>query len=120
MNRNDPAKMPDSLQVLMNIIEHLLHEEKSGSSEAFQYINEQTRDWETQVSAMGSALRETAKWIIGGLAVATGGVVAGTSLISLGEPEVGWRLLFAILAFAIGLLGLGLLFGVALKVIVPP
>jgi hypothetical protein len=86
----------------------------------FEDLEERVSAIEKQVEAAGISLRETAKWITSGVAVAAAGVIAGTSLSSLGALGVGWRLFAALSAGAVGILGLGYLFASALKVIVPP
>jgi hypothetical protein len=83
-------------------------------------LEESVNAIEKQVEAAGTSLRETAKWIIGGIAVAAAGVIAGTSLSSLGTLGIGWRLMIALSAAALGFIALGYLFASALDVIVPP
>lgn len=71
-----------------------------------------------------ASLRETSKWIISGVAVAAAGLMAGTSLSSLGDlgSDFGssWRLFAALLAAVVGFTSLGYLFSSALNAIVPP
>jgi hypothetical protein len=84
-----------------------------------EYLAERVSEIEKQSETAGSSLRETAKWIISGIAVATAGVIAGTSLSSLGALGFGATYFEAIAAAAIGYAGLGILFATALAVIVP-
>ncbi|WP_315737319.1 MULTISPECIES: hypothetical protein [unclassified Bradyrhizobium] len=86
----------------------------------FEAIAELADAQEKQVDAAGVSLRETAKWIVSGIAVAAAGVVVGTSLSSLGAFGFGVRLVIAVSAIAVGFIGLGVLFGFAIKVIAPP
>jgi hypothetical protein len=86
----------------------------------FKDLEELANAREKQVEAAGISLRETAKWITSGVAVAAAGVIAGTSLSSLGALGPGWRLFAALSAVAVGLVGLGGLFAFAIKVIAPP
>jgi len=90
----------------------------------FEYFKERVDIVDKQVEAAGKSLRDTARWIISGIAVATVGVIAGTSLSSLGAlgPALGpeCRLFVACLAAAVGIAGLGVLFAYALGVIDPP
>jgi hypothetical protein len=86
----------------------------------FEVLAELANAQEKQVEAAGSSLRETAKWITSGIAVAAAGVIVGTSLSSLGALGLGWRLFTALSAVAVGLVGLGALFAFAIKVIAPP
>jgi hypothetical protein len=86
----------------------------------FEDLDKRVSHTEKQVEAVGVSLRETAKWIISGIAVAAAGVIAGTSLSSLGAFGIEWRLLAAFSAASIGFIGLGYLFASALKVIIPP
>jgi hypothetical protein len=66
-------------------------------------------------------LRETAKWIVSGIAVAVAGVIAGTSLSNFGTLQIGgWRFFTAVSAIVVGLAWLAILFRSALRVIVPP
>lgn len=83
------------------------------------YIAERVTEIEKQSETAGTSLRETAKWIISGIAVATAGVIAGTSLSSLGALGYGVPYFEALAAAAIGYMGLGILFATALAVIVP-
>jgi hypothetical protein len=86
---------------------------------ADQYVNERLNALEKRAEATGVSLRETAKWITGGVALAAAGVITGTSLSSLGALGLGWRLIAAIVVVTIGILGLAYLFNAALEVIVP-
>lgn len=92
-------------------------ERKTGDIAA--YLDERIKEIEKHTEAAGTSFRETAKWIISGIALATAGVIAGTSLSSLGTLGVGWRLFAAIAALVIGYVGLGFLFLFALAVIAP-
>jgi hypothetical protein len=83
------------------------------------YLAERVNEIEKQSETAGTSLRETAKWIISGIALATAGVIAGTSLSSLGALGYGERYFEALAAAAIGYAGLGILFATALAVIVP-
>jgi MFS family permease len=87
---------------------------------SFDDLEERVSAIEKQVVAAGISLQETAKRITSGVAVAAAGVIAGTSLSSLGELGVGWRLFGALSAGVVAIGGLGYLFASALKVIVPP
>jgi len=84
-----------------------------------RYLAERVDEIEKESAAAGTSLRETAKWIISGIAVATAGVIAGTSLSSLGSLDYGARYFEALGAAALGYAGLGMLFAAALAVIVP-
>jgi hypothetical protein len=84
-----------------------------------QYLAERVSESEKQSEAARTSLRDTAKWIISGIAVATAGVIAGTSLSSLGALDIGGRFFAAVAAAALGYVGLGYLFASALAVIVP-
>ncbi len=66
-----------------------------------------------------SALRDTAKWIIGGVALASGGVIAGSSLTGLGSLGLDWRLLVAVGGAAVGFTALAILLSLAIEVITP-
>jgi hypothetical protein len=90
------------------------------ASIGFADIEERVHAIEQQADAAGISLRETAKWIISGIAVAAAGVIAGTSLSSLGALDIGGRLYAAISAAIVGFIGLAYLFASALKVITPP
>jgi hypothetical protein len=66
-----------------------------------------------------NGLRDTAKWISGGAAVAAGGVLAGSALTGLGSVEPLWRLLLAIAGALAGLGALGLILWRAVDVLAP-
>lgn len=83
------------------------------------YAAQRIDEVEKQADATGASLRDTAKWIVSGIAVATAGVIAGASLSSLGALALDWRLIVAIVTAAVGYLCLGYLFAAALAVIVP-
>ena len=83
------------------------------------YVGERISDIEKQSAATGESLRETAKWVISGIAVATAGVIAGTTLSSLGALDYGLRYFAAVGTAAIGYLALAILFALALTVIAP-
>ncbi|WP_315803207.1 hypothetical protein [Bradyrhizobium sp. SZCCHNS3002] len=93
-----------------------LRENPIGLEDVEERVNETGR----RVESNAISLRDTAKWIIGGIAVAAAGVIAGTSLSSLGTLGFGWQLLVAISAAMAGFIALGCLFASSLKVIVPP
>jgi hypothetical protein len=84
-----------------------------------QYFEERLSAIEKRVETAGISFRETAKWITGGVALAAAGVITGASLSSLGALGLGGRLLAAISAVTVGVLGLGYLFNAALHVILP-
>jgi flagellar motor protein MotB len=65
------------------------------------------------------AVRNIAKWVVGGVAALAGGVIAGASLTSMGALSWGWRLQLAAGALAAGLCLLGYLMWFALEVITP-
>jgi hypothetical protein len=83
------------------------------------YLAERISEAEKQSEAASTSLRETAKWIISGIAVATAGVIAGTSLSALGALDYGPRYFEAVGAAAAAYVGLGILFATALAVIAP-
>jgi hypothetical protein len=85
------------------------------SQYAVQYIDAIEKD----ADAREASLAETAKWLVSGIAVATAGVIAATSLSSLGSMALDARLAAALLAAVLGYSGLGYLFATALAVIVP-
>jgi hypothetical protein len=64
-------------------------------------------------------VRAVAKWVVGGVAAASGGVIAGASLTAIGALNPGGRLLMAFLSAAIGLGLLGFLMWSAVDVIAP-
>jgi hypothetical protein len=68
-------------------------------------------------SAAADKLRDTAKWLFTGIVATAGAVLAGTSLTSMGSLDPGWRLGLAVAGLAVGILGLGLLAGAAMKVL---
>jgi hypothetical protein len=84
-----------------------------------QYTGDRIAEIERQAESTGASLRDTAKWIVSGIAVATAGVIAGASLSSLGALGFDLRLLVAIAMAVIGYSSLGYLFAAALAVIVP-
>ena len=87
--------------------------------DAAHYGAARVDEMEKRAEATGSSLRDTAKWIVSGIAVATAGVIAGASLSSLGALAPGERLAAAIATAVVGYLCLGYLFAAALAVIVP-
>jgi hypothetical protein len=74
---------------------------------------------QAEAQAAVSMLRETAKWIIGGVAVATGGIIAGSSLSSIGSLGLEQRLLVAFCAATGGFTALALLLWSAIDVVAP-
>lgn len=79
---------------------------------------------QAQDQAAVSALRDAAKWFIGGVAVAVGAVVAGSSLTSLGSLGFDWlgderRLVVAFCGALVGLCGLMLLLASAITILEP-
>jgi len=64
-------------------------------------------------------LRDTAKWIVGGVAVAAGGVIAGSALTSLGSLGLEPRLLVAFCAAVLGFAALASLLWIAIDVLAP-
>src|SRR6516164_1470760 len=73
----------------------------------------------TVADAAVSGLRDTAKWIIGGVALASGGVIAGSSLTSLGSLGLEWRLLGAFFGAGTGFLALTILLSLAIDLLAP-
>jgi hypothetical protein len=66
-----------------------------------------------------SSLRDTAKWIIGGIAIAAGGAVAGPALTSFGSLRLEPRLLVAGCGGLIGVAALAFLLWMAMDVLTP-
>jgi hypothetical protein len=89
------------------------------SQNAAQYFEERVVAVEQRVETARVSLPETARWIIGGVALAAAGVITGASLSSLGALGLGWHLVAAVAAIAVGVLALGYLFNAALGVILP-
>ena len=83
---------------------------------AAQYYDDRLSAIEKRVEAAGISLRETAKWITGGVALASAGIITGASLSSLGSLGLGLRLLAAISSVTVGVLALGHLLNAALAV----
>jgi hypothetical protein len=77
------------------------------------------RAFEAAVEKAKDTVRELARWIVGGVALAAGGVIGGASLTSVGSLGWAWRLQLAGGAAIVGLLLLGCLMWVALDVIAP-
>jgi hypothetical protein len=75
--------------------------------------------YHAQVTGAINSLRDTAKWISGGVAVAAGGVLAGSALNGLGSVQPIWRLALAIAGAFIGLVALGLVLWRAIDVLAP-
>ncbi len=78
-------------------------------AKAEKWLTEQRKENKiilSQSRAAVSVLRDGAKWIIGGVAIAAGGVIAGSTLTSLGSLGLEWRLLVAICGAAVGFVGL--------------
>lgn len=67
----------------------------------------------------GETVRNVAKWVVSGVVIGAGGVVAGASLTSMGSLGWGWRLQLAVGAAAIGYCLLNYLMWFALGVITP-
>lgn len=72
------------------------------------------------MAASAQSLRDTAKWMVGGVAATAVGVFAGSSLTSLGSLDP-WsdrdRLVLAIAALAVGFIGLAAIFEKAIRVL---
>jgi hypothetical protein len=66
-----------------------------------------------------ASLRETAKWIVSGVAVTAGGVIAGSSLTSLGSLDLGPRLALAAGSALVGFVALGRALWMAIEVLLP-
>lgn len=81
--------------------------------------SQQLKVFQTETEAAASSVREVSKWIIGGVAIAVGGVVGGASLTSMGSLGWGWRLQLAAGSACVGLALLGYLLWFALGVISP-
>src|SRR5262249_29957429 len=88
---------------------------QDGVGEA-EKLSSGTVDANTSAEAL---LRDAARWIATGIAVAAGGVVAGTSLSSLGSLDLGLRLGLAFVAAAVGLGALGSLLWSTIKILIP-
>lgn len=84
-----------------------------------EYLAELVKEAEARSEAARVSLQDTAKWMTSGIAVAIAGVIAGTSLSSLGALGFGGRFFVAVGAVAVGYIGLGALFAAALAVIAP-
>ncbi len=72
------------------------------------------------MAASTQSLRDTAKWMVGGVAATAVGVFAGSSLTSLGtlDPTTDrGRLLLAIAALVVGFIGLAAIFEKAIRVL---
>lgn len=72
------------------------------------------------MAASAQSLRDTAKWMVGGVAATAVGVFAGSSLTSLGslDPTTDRdRLLLAVAALVIGFVGLAAIFVKAIRVL---
>ena len=72
----------------------------------------------TDFAGASANLRETAKWLVGGVVATSVGVLAGSPLTKLGTLEPGQRLYLALGGAAVTLVLLGLLLWVGLSVIV--
>jgi hypothetical protein len=62
-----------------------------------------------QVQDGATRLRDTVKWIVGGISTVAAGVVVGSPLTSVGMLDWGWRLALAAAGAAVGFVGLGLM-----------
>ena len=83
-------------------------------------FEERTKEREDRDKEIASLLRDTAKWLTGGIIVTVGAVIAGTSLSSFGGLEFGARLLIASLAAICGLASLGYLLWHCTEAIILP
>jgi hypothetical protein len=86
------------------------------------WLNEFAKQTESVLAddkAARAALRDTAKWLIGGVALTAGGLVAGSTLSSLGSLDLGGRLLIALCAVSVGIVALIFLLASAIKVLEP-
>jgi hypothetical protein len=77
------------------------------------------KEFQGATKEAGDTIRNVARWVVGGVMVAAGGVIAGSSLTSMGSLSWGWRLQLAAAASAIGLCLLLYLMWSALDVITP-
>lgn len=89
------------------------------ATDSARYAAARVDEAEKQSVAVDTSLRDTARWIIGGIAVGAAGVIAGTSLSPLGALDFDTRFCVAIGFAAAGYILLGLLFASALAVIAP-
>lgn len=89
------------------------------ATDSAQYAAARVDEFEKRSAAVETSLRDTAKWIIGGIAVAAGGIIAGTSLSSLGALGFNGRFFAAIGCAVVAYGMLGFLFVSALAVIAP-
>ena len=62
------------------------------------------------------ALRETAKWLVGGAVATAAGVFTGSTLTNFGQLPIDWRFLSAVGGLLLGFLGIALLINSAMKV----
>jgi hypothetical protein len=70
-----------------------------------------------EAAAVGaSALRETAKWLVGGAVATAAGVFAGSTLTNFGQLPLDWRFAVAVGGLLLGFLGIALLINSAMKV----
>jgi hypothetical protein len=68
-------------------------------------------------AAIGAtALRETAKWLVGGAVATAAGVLTGSTLTNFGHLPIDFRFALAVGGLLVGFLGIGLLIESAMKV----
>ena len=97
----------------------------TGSNRTAMTINIKRRkeQYEKQADVAAASIRETARWMVGGVTVAIAAVIAGTSLSALAAPANTpgeLRLVIAVGGLVVGFAGLSYLLSFALRVIVPP
>jgi hypothetical protein len=69
------------------------------------------------IQAQIASLRDTAKWMAGGVAIAASGIVAGGALVGVGSLDAVPRVIVAVVGAAIGLASLGAVLSQALDVL---